>query len=133
MYVAAAIAEGRRKTAIHATDLALKHWVRSGERRAFLLYVRGQVVRRHMRDPKTALGDLSAAGEQAPAWLQVEVADALRACKREARASRKKKPSVGRSPEFVGPPSGDAPPREDVGGLRHPPPLWADLGPELRG
>jgi hypothetical protein len=63
VYVASAIKQSQRRTAVHAVDLALENWIAEAAPRGVLLYVRGEVIRRHLRDPKTALGDLRQAGK----------------------------------------------------------------------
>ncbi|MBX3313815.1 MAG: hypothetical protein KF906_05790 [Actinobacteria bacterium] len=98
--VAHALQVGQPKTAVHATDLALKNWIGDEPRRSILRYVRGEVIRRHMRDPKTAQLDLDVAEHDAPAWLRGSAVRAAADCRAEAVASQKRKPSVGPAPTF---------------------------------
>jgi len=92
---------GQPRNAVHAADLPLKNWIGDDVRRAVLRYVRGEVIRRHLRDPKTAQADLEAAQERAPAWLRADVESAAALCREEAAVSRKRKPSVEPAPEYV--------------------------------
>jgi hypothetical protein len=87
---------------VHAVDLALEHWIAESTARGVLHFVRGQVIRRHLRDPKTALDDLRQAEDAAPDWLRREAIAAHAHCEEEARSSRKRKPSVGPAPSFAG-------------------------------
>jgi hypothetical protein len=48
VYVASALLHGHPRTAVHSTDLALKHWIPEAEDRAILLWIRGDVVRRRL-------------------------------------------------------------------------------------
>jgi hypothetical protein len=81
----------------------LKVWIPQPANRAILRWVRGDVIRRRLNDPKTALADLSAAAEAAPAWLIRRALVDRDACAVEADASRKRKPSVGPAPDYQGP------------------------------
>jgi len=91
---------GQPRNAVHAADLALKNWIGDDARRAVLRYVRGEVIRRHLRDPKTAQADLDA-GERAPVWLRADAQSAAALCREEATVSRKRKPSVAPVPDYV--------------------------------
>jgi hypothetical protein len=102
IYVASALRHGQPRGAVHSTDLALKHWIPESEDRAILLWIRGEVVRRRLNDPKTALPDLASAAESAPSWLAAQAAADREACEIEAASSRKRKPSVGPAPEYKG-------------------------------
>jgi hypothetical protein len=103
VYVASALLNGQPRTAVHSTDLALKHWIPEAEDRAILLWIRGDIVRRRLNDPKTALADLASAAESAPSWLAGQAAVDRRACEIAATSSRKRKPSVGPAPDYKGP------------------------------
>jgi hypothetical protein len=99
--VANALQLGQGRTAVHAADLALKHWIGDDTRRAVLRYVRGEVIRRHLKDPKTAQADLDAALDAVPSWLREDAEKAAALCRDGAAVSRKRKPSVSRAPEYV--------------------------------
>ena len=103
VYVASALLHGQPRTAVHSTDLALKHWIPEAEDRAILLWIRGEIVRRRLNDPKAALANLASAAESAPSWLAEQAAADHQACEIEASASRKRKPSVGSAPDYEGP------------------------------
>jgi len=103
VYVASSLLHGQPRQATHSTDLALKVWIPQPANRAILRWVRGDVIRRRLNDPKTALADVSAAAEAAPAWLIQRALVDRDACAVEADASRKKKPSVGPAPDYQGP------------------------------
>jgi hypothetical protein len=118
VYVASAIKQSQRRTAVHAVDLALENWIAEAAPRGVLLYVRGEVIRRHLRDPKTALGDLHQAERTSPAWLRREAITARTTCEEEARSSRKRKRSVDPAPSFAG---SHSPASDDKAG---PPSLW---------
>jgi hypothetical protein len=92
---------GQPRNAVHAADLALKNWIGDDVRRAVLRYVRGEVIRRHLRDPKTAQADLEDARERAPVWLRADAESAAALCREEAAVSRKRKASVGPAPDYV--------------------------------
>jgi hypothetical protein len=92
---------GQPRNAVHAADLALKNWIGDDARRAVIRYVRGEVIRRHLRDPKTAQADLDDARERAPVWLRADAERAAAVCREEASVSRKRKPSVGPAPDHV--------------------------------
>jgi hypothetical protein len=92
---------GQPRNAVHAADLALTNWIGDDARRAVLRYMRGEVIRRHLRDPKTADADLADARERAPVWLRAEAESAAEMCREEAAASRKRKSSVGPAPDYV--------------------------------
>src|SRR5437773_1740965 len=92
---------GQPRNAVHAADLPLKNWIGDDVRRAVLRYVRGEVIRRHLRDPKTAQADLEAAQERAPAWSRADARSAAAWCREEAAVSRKRKRSVEPAPEDV--------------------------------
>jgi hypothetical protein len=116
VYVASALKENQRRPAVHSCDLALKHWISRRAARGVLLYARGEVIRRHLRDPKTALEDLRAAERMAPNWLRHDAKAALEACEQEAPASRKRKPSVKPAPSFSG--------WHRLAGSARQPPMW---------
>ena len=92
---------GQPLNSVHAADLALKNWIGDDPRRAVLRYVRGEVIRRHLRDPKTAEADLDDARARAPLWLRADAERAANLCREEAAASRKRKPSVGATPDYA--------------------------------
>jgi hypothetical protein len=121
VYVAASIKQSQRRTVVHAVDLALANWIAEAAPRGVLLYVRGEVIRRHLRDPKTALGDLCQAENASPDWLRSEAVAARAACEEEARLSRKRKRSVEPAPSFAG---SHGPESDEV---TSPPPLWATI------
>jgi hypothetical protein len=103
VYVASSLLHGQPRTAVHSLDLALKHWIVEPPDRAILLWVRGDVIRRQLKDPKTAIADLAHAAENAPAWLRDTVETDRGACLNEAESSRKRKPSVAEAPDYKGP------------------------------
>jgi hypothetical protein len=92
---------GQPRNAVHTADLALKNWIGDDDRRAVLRYVRGEVIRRHLRDPKTAQADLENARERAPVWLRADAQNAAALCREEGAASRKRKPAVAPAPDYV--------------------------------
>ena len=103
VYVASALLAGQPRNAVRSTDVALRHWIADSQDRAVLLWVRGNVVRRRLSDPKSALPDLAVAARTAPPWL-IEIAAADRdGCALEATTSRKRKASVGAAPNHEGP------------------------------
>jgi hypothetical protein len=126
VYMASSLLRGQPRGAVNSADLALKHWIRAKKARAVIRYARGEVIRLHLRDPKTALDDLRASCAAAPPWLRELSAAAMAACEQEAPASRKRKPSVGPAPDYARPwmpaPSG-------AGSVREPPPLWDTTHP----
>jgi hypothetical protein len=103
VYVASALVQGQPRSATHSTDLALRVWIPQPANRAILRWVRGDVIRRRLTDPKTALADLAAAAPAAPAWLMERAVADRDTCAIEARGSRKRKPSVGPAPDYRGP------------------------------
>ena len=103
VYAASALLHGQPRNATHSMDLALGVWIPQPANRAILRWVRGDVIRRRLNDPKTALADLAAAADDAPAWLIQRALEDRDACASEAFASRKRKPSVGPAPEYRGP------------------------------
>jgi hypothetical protein len=119
VYVASAIRQSQRRGAVHAVDLALEHWIAKPAPRGVLLYIRGEVIRRHLRDPKTALEDLRRAEEAVPDWLRDEATAARERCEEDAPSSRKRKRSVNPAPSF-----GGSRPRQS-GDVSGPPPLWS--------
>jgi hypothetical protein len=121
VYVASAIKQSQRRTAVHAVDLALENWIAEAAPRGVLLYVRGEVIRWHLRDPSTALDDLRQAEEASPDWLRSEAIAARIACEEEARSSRKRKRSVEPAPSFAG---SHGPASDEV---TRPPSLWASI------
>ena len=102
VYAAAALQLGQGRTAVHSADLGLQRWTEDFAQRAVLRYVRGEVIRRHMKDPKTAQADLDAAVEHVPDWLRPQAEQAAAECRDAAAVSRKRKPSVGPAPGFTG-------------------------------
>src|SRR5215211_1272093 len=90
-YVGSTLLQGQPRGAVHAVDVALQHWISGLEARGVLHYVRGEVVRSHLRDPKVALGDLEVAVDDAPDWLVAVVIEAERECRAAAVQSRKRK------------------------------------------
>jgi hypothetical protein len=101
--VASALMRGQPRNAVHALDLALRYWIPERLDRAILRWVRGDVIRRRLNDPKSALADLIAAAQDAPDWLRPTALADRDACANEAGTSRKRKPSVAGSPEYQGP------------------------------
>lgn len=121
VYVACDLGRRQPRGAVRAVDLGLKHWIRGRAARAVLLYVRGEVIRRHVRDPKTALEDLRDAESAVPDWLREDAAAALAACDEEAPASRKRKRSVDPAPSYSGRWLAGS------GSVKRPPPLWEPI------
>jgi hypothetical protein len=103
VYAASALLQGQVRSATHSIDLALRVWIPQPANRAILLWIRGDVIRRRLNDPKTALADLTAAADDAPEWLTQRAVEDRDACALEAPASRKRKPSVGPAPAYRGP------------------------------
>jgi hypothetical protein len=103
VYAASALLQGQPRQATHSLDLALRVWIPQPANRAILHWVRGDVIRRRLSDPKTALADLAAAAEGAPEWLLERGVADRNACAIEASGSRKRKPSVGPAPDYRGP------------------------------
>lgn len=126
VYAVSALMHGQPRTAVHSLDLGLRHWIDAPEDRALLHYVRGTLIRRRLSDPKTARACLEAAVAHAPAWLRADAEQELAACRAEAAASRKRKPSVQRSPDYVGPGTvaGKVPGRQGVRSPGAPPRVW---------
>lgn len=125
VYVASSLLQGHRRTAVHSCDLALRNWIREEDARAVLRYVRGEVIRRHMEDPKTAQSDLDASLEHAPAWLRAEAETAAERCREEASASRKAKPRAEPAPAYEPGEVPDVTPTPaDLAGVDRPPPVW---------
>jgi hypothetical protein len=100
LYVVSTLRQGQPRGAIHSTDLALRNWMEAPEDRAILLWVRAAVVHRRLKDPKTALADYVAAKERAPDWLAERIDSDSAQCAKDASSSRKRKPSVGPSPDY---------------------------------
>ena len=121
--VASSLLRGEGRTAVHSCDLALKHWLERPDQRAVMYYVRGEVVRRKLRDPKTAQADFDAATPAAPDWLKV--AEAQVACREEALVSRKRKPSVEPAPACAGNDIDVPATPTELTSLAAPPPVWA--------
>jgi hypothetical protein len=72
VYMASSLLHGQPRGAVNSADLALKHWIRAKKARAVIRYARGEVIRLHLRDPKTALDDLRAsraAPDYARPWM----------------------------------------------------------------
>jgi len=115
-YIAAYLARRQPRNAVHAADLALGSWVDRDGDRAILCWIRAEIVRHWLKDPKTALADYVSAGESAPSWLRPRVEMDHAACEAEASASRKRKASVGAAPAHTAsttvaaPPNGEPPP-----------------------
>lgn len=129
LYAASALLHGQPRTALHAMDKAMRAWLPHPADRAVLRWVRGQILRIRLKDPKTALDDLRAAVADAPAWLRPMADASLAAAEAEAPKSRKRvaafTPSpdhAGRTPDFVAPPLGPRLP-----GAR--PGVWDDVAP----
>ncbi|WP_433304668.1 hypothetical protein ACQP2F_15780 [Actinoplanes sp. CA-030573] len=84
------VVSGQPKYALRGIDLGLQHWIIGAEHRALLLWLRGEIQWRKLKDPKSGLIDLIAATADAhEAWqaaLQVAVVD----CRAAAAASRKR-------------------------------------------
>lgn len=127
LYSASALQQGKPKTAVHSCDLGLSSWLEGAVPRSIVYFMRGEVIRRHLKDPKTALPDLRTASESGPEWLRPDAAEALDRCTTEAARSRKRKASVdsapsydpGTDPRFV---PNTLNPRYDL--EREPPPIW---------
>ncbi len=100
LYVASALQQGWPKTAVHSCDLGLSTWIDDGPSRAVLNFVRGEVIRRHLNDPKTAAADLEVAATACPVWLASDLEHARTACTAGVVKSRKRKPTVGPAPTF---------------------------------
>ena len=103
VYVGSALLHGQPRSATHSTDLALRVWIPERANRAILRWVRGDVIRRRLNDPKTALEDLAASADAARAWLADRALADRDACVVEAEVSRKRKPSVEPAPAYKGP------------------------------
>jgi hypothetical protein len=132
--VASGLLHRQPRTAVHAVDLALKNWLPRPADRSVLHWARAQVIRIHLKDPKTALPDLALAADHAPAWLGPAVSDDVVLCEAEAAVSRKRKPSVGLAPAFA--PSRHATEAVEARRAELPtdgdrPLLWETVGPFL--
>jgi len=133
VHAAGALLQRQLRTAVHALDLGLQHWVQAAPDRSILLWARGSVIMRYLADPKTALADFSAAGPDAPRWLLDHLDGDLTQCQAAALISRKRKPSVAPAPAWRprdtavanSPPHGHRPGQE--------PELWAAVEPLLIG
>jgi hypothetical protein len=125
VHVASALMLRQPKTAVHACDMALQRWIELEKARGLIHFVRGQVVRLHMRDPKTALADLDEAARSVPSWLADEVTAAATACRIEAEKSRKRKPSVQSAPVFAGTNGPWAPTPIALQRVDDPPNVWS--------
>jgi hypothetical protein len=101
LYVVSALLHGQPRTPVHSVDIALRTWIEAPGDRAVLRWVRGAVVHRRLKDPKTAQADYAAATEAAPTWLQERIEGDLVSCAADAALSRKRKPSVTAAPEFA--------------------------------
>jgi hypothetical protein len=101
VHVAQMLQVGQPRNAVHAADLALRNWIGDDGRRAVVRYVRGEVIRRHLRDPKTAQVDLDYGEAHAPAWLRADAEHAAVVCRDQADVGGKRKPSVGLAPEYI--------------------------------
>ncbi len=84
-YVASALQQGRPKTAVNSCDLGLRTWCEDEPSRAILRFVRGEVIRHRLNDPKTAINDLDAAARACPDWLAQDRKHARTACAGEGR------------------------------------------------
>jgi hypothetical protein len=133
VYAASAQLHGQPRSAVHSIDLALAHWITEPRDRAILLWVRGGIVRLHLKDPRSALADLTAAAAEAPAWLADDAEASRQASSLEASASRKRKATIGPAPEYRGPgPAGDTmarPISRRLAGAR--PLVWDAVVPHL--
>lgn len=114
---------GEGRTAVHACDLALKYWLERPDQRAVLYYVRGEVVRRVLRDPETAQADLDLAAGAAPSWLEVAEAQVL--CRDEALTSRKRRASIEAAPAYAGAEAEVVATPVELTSVVEPPPVWA--------
>jgi hypothetical protein len=103
LYAASALLQGQPKNAVHSLDLGLGTWIEGPIDRTVLAWCRGQVVRRRLSDPKTALLDMEDAVLSLPGWLADGARAELLACREESVASRKRVPSVKPRPDFAGP------------------------------
>ena len=110
IYAATSLMRRQPKNAVHSVDLALRSWIVRSKDRAILHWVRAEIVRQWMNDPKSALPDYRMAQEASPAWLAERVAGDVVACAVQASASRKRKPSVGSAPAYELPNTAVAPP-----------------------
>lgn len=125
------LVHGQSRGAIHALDIGLARWVEPAQDRAVLRFARGAVLMLRLDDPKTALADLEAACQDAPAWLAPVTAWLLSTCRESAADSRKRKPSVDPAPR-LDPADHDIlaePPDSPLDGKR--PHLWTMLCQEL--
>ena len=103
VYAASALLHRQPRGAIRALDLALGHWIAEASDRAILLWVRGEIVRRRLQDPESAMADLDPAATDAPTWLARDAAASREAGAIEARARRKRKPTIEPAPSYQGP------------------------------
>lgn len=101
-YAASSVIQGQPKGAVNSLDLGLRVWIEALPDRAILVFARGTIIWRRMSDPKTALSDLQAAADNAPAWLMPTARDAIEACSSAASSSKKRKRSVEPPPVHVG-------------------------------
>jgi hypothetical protein len=103
VYVAESLMGRRPKGAVHAVDLALRHWVTGHHDRHGLTWLRGCIVRDRLGDPRTALLDLREAAAGLPGWVTDDPLTAVAECEDLAERSRKRVPSVGPAAEYAGP------------------------------
>lgn len=98
VYAASAVLEKQPRMAVRSCDQALRGFIAEAADRAVLRWVRGEVIRARLLDPKTALEDLEVAARDAPDWLRDEAVRSLERARLEAAASRKRKASVDPAP-----------------------------------
>ena len=133
VHAAGALLQRQPRGAVHALDLGLEHWVEAPPDRSVLLWARGSVVLRHLRDPKTALADFRAAAVDAPEWLRERLGADLAESGTAASVSRKRKPAVELAPVYLGSTAvvADSPGPSHRAGVE--PELWAAVEPLLAG
>ena len=103
LYMVNGVMDGKPRNATHSADMALKTWTEDPADRAVLLWARGSVIMRQLRDPKTAIADLTCCMTAAPTWLRDRAEEDETLCRTLAASSKKSKPSVPPSPAFTPP------------------------------
>lgn len=99
VYVGSALLQGQPRSATHSTDLAVRVWIAEPANRAILRWVRGDVIRRRLNDPKTALEDLTASVNPSQrGWSSVQWRIKTRALLRRPPAARGRRRSRRRRP-----------------------------------
>lgn len=93
-----AVLHHQPRMAIQVLDQALRHWIAAPADRAVLLWARGSLQLRQVKDPVGAASDFTAAAGAAPPWLRpLLVRDQVHGA---AAASRSPQREVTSAPHF---------------------------------